>query len=200
MKSVYSAGMVSKPFCYIEFKKVAELLASGASYDDIKRNALSKHLFDVKKEYRAKEIYNIVTARAKTLGDDGIKLFGQCDLQTKKLIALVAALNVERILYEFLHEVYQEKLVLGEKEFSELDSRVFFKNKREQSETIARWTDRTIHKLRNSILNYMTDAGLLLKVGDIIQITPPIPSEEFKAYLFRAGKGHYLAAMTGVKA
>jgi hypothetical protein len=192
--------MVSKPFCYIEFKKVAELLASGASYDDIERSALSEHLFDVKKEYRAKEIYNIVAARAKTLGDDGIKLFGQSDLRTKKLIALVAALNVERILYEFMHEVYQEKLALGENELSELDAKVFFKNKREQDEIVARWTDRTIHNLRNSILNYLTDAGLLLKIGGKRRITRPIPSEEFRAYLLRIGKGHYLAAMTGVKA
>jgi hypothetical protein len=197
---LYSAGMVSKPFCYIEFKKVAELLAAGKSYADIKQSALQGHLFDAKKEYRAKEIYRIVTARIKTLDDEAIKLFAQSDMQTKKLIALVAAMNVERLLYEFLHEVYQEKLALRASELSETDLKVFFKNKQEQDETVAKWTDGTIQKLRNSILNYLTDAGLLLKADGRRQITPPIPGTELKAYLRRAGLGRYLAAMTGERA
>ena len=57
-KNDYSAGMVSKPFMFIEFKKIMMLLDRGLDYDEIKRVSLEENLFGVPKIYRAKEIYN----------------------------------------------------------------------------------------------------------------------------------------------
>ena len=66
-KTDYSAGMVSKPFWFIEFKKVMTLLDRDVDYDEIKRISLEENLFGVPKIYRAKEIYNTVSRRAKSL-------------------------------------------------------------------------------------------------------------------------------------
>ena len=41
-KNDYSAGMVSKPFWFIEFKKVMTLLDRDVDYDEIKRISLEE--------------------------------------------------------------------------------------------------------------------------------------------------------------
>lgn len=48
-KNDYSARMVSKPFGFIEFKKVMTLLDKGVSYDEIKRISLEENPFGVPK-------------------------------------------------------------------------------------------------------------------------------------------------------
>ena len=74
-KNDYSAGMVTIPFWIIEFKKVMMLLDKGVDYDEIKRISLEENLFGVPKIYRAKEIYNTVSRRAKSLDSKTINLF-----------------------------------------------------------------------------------------------------------------------------
>ena len=43
-KNDYSAGMVSKPFWFIEFKKVMTLLDKGVDYEEIKRMSIKEPL------------------------------------------------------------------------------------------------------------------------------------------------------------
>ena len=47
MEQVYSASAVSRPFWYVEFKKVMSLLNRGMSYEEIRTKALEDNLFDV---------------------------------------------------------------------------------------------------------------------------------------------------------
>ena len=53
MEQLYSASAVSRPFWYVEFKKVMSLLDRGMSYEEIRAKVLEENLFDVAKEYRA---------------------------------------------------------------------------------------------------------------------------------------------------
>lgn len=101
MEQVYSASAVSRPFWYVEFKKVMSLLNRGMSYEEIRTKALEDNLFDVAKEYRAKEIYGAVTRRAKTLDGQGVALFCNSDMATMKLIAFIAIMQTDRLLAEF---------------------------------------------------------------------------------------------------
>lgn len=101
----YSAGMVSKPFWYIEFKTIMELLAHGYSYDEIKEKAVAENLFGVPKEYRAREIFNGVSRRAKSLDAEAIKLFCAADLTAKKALALIAVLKTDRLFKPFAREL-----------------------------------------------------------------------------------------------
>ena len=137
----YSAGMVSKPFWYIEFKTIMELLAHGYSYDEIKEKAVTENLFGVPKEYRAREIFNGVSRRAKSLDAEAIKLFCAADLTAKKALALIAVLKTDRLFFEFLHEVYREKILLGLPSIESSDLNAFFGDKQARSETVAAWKE-----------------------------------------------------------
>lgn len=198
-KGEYSAGMVSKPFWFLEFKKVIRLLHDGCSYDDIKYQSVNENLFSVSKAYRAKEIYNNVTRRAKALNTDMIELFCSTDLASSKIIALISVMKTDKLFFEFLYDVYREKIILGMSELTNSDINIFFKNKQSQSETVAVWTDSTLKKLRNSYTNYLCDAGILFNDAGVKKITPPVLDITLEKYLMSHNMEQYVYALTGVK-
>lgn len=199
MEQLYSASAVSRPFWYVEFKKVMSLLGRGMSYEEIRAKVLEENLFDVAKEYRAKEIYGAVARRAKALDGQGVALFCNSDMATMKLIALIAIMQTDRLLAEFMNEVYREKIMMGDFELRDADFNTFFKRKQDQDEGMAGWKDDTLKKLRNSYINYLSEGGLVFRSGNTKTLTPPLLTEELKAYLQQAGLGAYISVFTGVR-
>lgn len=197
-KNGYSAGMVSKPFWYIEFKKTIKLLQEGKSFDNIKKLSIEQNIFSVSKEYRAKEIYNCVSGRAKVFDNEMIDLFCKSDIATTKIMALITVIKTDRLFFEFLYEVYREKILLGIRVLENSDFSIFFKNKQMQDETVASWKDYTLKKLSNSYINYLTDAGLLSTSSGRMEITPPILDVVLERYLVATKQSQIVKAITGV--
>ena len=198
-KTDYSAGMVSKPFWFIEFKKVMTLLDKGVNYDEIKRISQEENLFGVPKIYRAKEIYNTVSRRAKSLDRKTINLFCSTDLSSSKALALLAVMKTDRLFFEFMYEVYREKIILGNATLEESDINIYMKNKQSQSDKVASWEDCTIKKLVNSYFNFLSDSGFILREGKVNKITPPILDNEVEQHLLELGMKNYLQAITGAR-
>ena len=65
------------------------------------------------------------------------------------------------MFFEFIHEMYDEKLRIGETEITDRDLNVFFANKAMQSEVVAGWTDTAVKKLKQCFCRMMYEAGLL---------------------------------------
>jgi hypothetical protein len=159
---------------------------------------LEENLFGVAKEYRGKEIYNCVSARAKVFTDEMINLFCASDIATQKVMALISVLKTDKLFYEFLYEVYREKVIIGIMELEDSDISIFFKNKQAQDETVASWKDYTLKKLRNSYINYLRDAGMIFESGSKKEITPPILDVALERYLQSQNEQHLIKALTGV--
>ena len=198
-KNDYSAGMVSRPFWFIEFKKVMTLLDKGVDYDEIKRISQEENLFGVPKIYRAKEIYNTVSRRAKSLDRRTINLFCSTDLSSSKALALLAVMKTDRLFFEFMYEVYREKIILGDATLDESDINIYMKNKQSQSDKVASWEDCTIKKLVNSYFNFLSDSGFILREGKVNKITPPILDNDVEQHLLGLGMKNYLQAITGAR-
>ena len=132
----YSAGLMSQSCWFVEFKRIVQLIAAGKTEDEIKAECLENNLLGAVKEYRAKRVYGYLIARAKMLDKAGINLFMESDLATQKLINLVAILRGDRLFFEFVYEVYREKVILGQLELEDKDFNIFFRTKGQQSELV----------------------------------------------------------------
>lgn len=195
---IYSAGLVSQSFWFIEMKKLIKLIDEGKSEQEIKKLCIEENLFGAAKEYRAKRIYGYLWNRVKNLDQPLIELFINSDLSTQKLINLVAILDGDRLFFEFLFEVYREKSILGVPIIENSDMNIFFKNKEVQSDIVASWTDSTKKRLCSSYLNFMVDANLLTIIDKQKTITPPIMDIALQRYLEATGSGSIVKAITGV--
>ena len=196
---IYSSGLISQSFWFVEMKKIIKLISEGKSEKEIRKICIEENLFGAAKEYRAKRIYGYLSKRVEKLDETMITLFLASDLQTQKLINLIAVLKVDRLFFEFLFEVYREKSVLGAPNIEDADINIFFKNKEVQSEDIAKWTDVTKKRLRSAYVNFMVDANLLTVVGKEKTITPPIMDIALERYLEATGNGVVVKAITGVR-
>lgn len=198
IEEIYSSGLISQSFWFVEMKKVIKLIADGKSEEEIKKLCIDDNLFGAAKEYRAKRIYGYIWNRAKRLDKTMIDLFCTSDLTTQKIINLVAILRTDRLFFEFIFEVYREKVILGVPTIEDADVNIFFKNKELQDENIAEWTDATKKRLRSAYLNFMVDANLLTIANREKTITPPILDIAVERHLEASGDGSIVKAITGV--
>lgn len=195
---VYSAGLMSQSFWFLEFKKAVKLRQDGLGYDEIKKKCIEENLFGAATENRVKRMAGYIVNRLKMMDDALVQLFMTSDLATQKLINLIAILRADRLFFEFVYEVYREKVILGIDCLEDADVNVFFTRKETQSDLIAGWKESTKKHLRSCYLNFMTDANLLTIMEKKKSITPPILDIALERYLKSVDEEAMIKALTGV--
>ncbi len=198
IETKYSAGQISQAFWFIEMKKIIELIMNGKSDEEIRKLCVEGNLFGVVKEYRSKRIYGYLMNRLRHLDKTLIEMFDLADLQTQKLINLVAILRSDRLFFEFVYELYRDKNIIGAQVIGDDDTRIFIRNKESQNAEIEAWSDGAKSRLRSTYCTYLVDANLLTIIGKNRVITPPIMDKKLEAYLNACGDGAIVKAITGV--
>lgn len=195
----YSAGMVKMSFWFSEFRKVIQLLNEGKSWDEIKRLSLDENLFGAPTNARAKQILTTVSDRVKSLDEGFYRLFENSDISTQKIIALIAIMNTDTLFFDFVYEVYREKLILGSDTLTDSDLGVFFKNKQVQSDKVAGWTDYTLKRLGACYKTLLMEAGMIDRALGERTLLKPILDIGLERRLKDTGMELVLKALTGVR-
>lgn len=195
----YSAGAVKLSFWFLEFRKAAELLAGGDSFDDIRRKSAEENLFAAPTPRRADQICRTVLTRIQALDGSFYPVFLSGDLATQKLFVLAAVMASDTLFFDFVYEVIREKLMIGSNELSDRDVRVFFRDKQAQDAHVARWTDYTCQRLGACYKTMLCEAGLIGREKDPRRIFKPILEAELRQWLENHGMDLVVKAWTGVR-
>lgn len=199
-KREYSAGMVKFPYWFIEFKKMIYMLNEGMTFDEIKNKNIEDNIFSAASEDRAIMTYNTVSKRVNTLNEEYIKLFPELDVTNQKLVLLVAIMKSDILFFEFMYEVFREKLIMGLDELEESDFSIFFKNKQMQSERAAKWKDYTLKRLAGAYKTVLIESGLLENnVDGSRKIKKPILDFSLEELLKENNQGIYYNLLQGVR-
>lgn len=200
-RKTYSAGTVKFSFWFIEFRKTVQLLSEGKTFSDIKRLSEEENLYAASSKARAKIIYSTVTARIKMLDPSFYQVFLHSELSTQKLFALAAALAHDTLFFDFVYDVVREKLILGMDELTDADVRIFFANKRAQSEKVASFQEYTLHRLGSCYKTQLMEAGILddNRTSSTRKILRPILDSELEHWLQDHGYSIMIKALTGVR-
>ena len=196
-KKRYSASAVKVSFWFAEFRKVMQMLGRGYGMSEIKKLNLRENIFSTSTPLRAKQIFQTVSGRVLALDADICALFLSSDLATQKLIALVAAMAYDELFFDFVYEVVREKMIMGNDQLTDSDIRVFFKEKQEQDERVARWTDATFVRLAKCYKTMLYEAGIINKDVGARIIIPPIVDPQLQGWLEDHGMTRYAKALTG---
>lgn len=199
-KKRYSASAVKVSFWFAEFRKVMQMLGRGYGMSEIKELNLRENIFSASTPLRAKQIFQTVSGRVLALDADISALFLSSDLATQKLIALVAAMAYDELFFDFVYEVVREKMIMGNDQLTDSDIRVFFKEKQEQDESVARWTDATFVRLAKCYKTMLYEAGIINKDVGARIIIPPIVDPQLQGWLEDHGMTRYAKALTGERA
>jgi hypothetical protein len=195
----YSAGMVKLSFWFSEFKKMISLLNSGKTLPEIKSLNLKENIFSAPTEARAIQIFNTVSTRVKALDQGFYSLFEDCDITNQKLIALIAVMESDSLFFDFMYEVYREKLIIGIDEISDSDISVFLKDKQVQNDRVAKWTDYTLKRLGACYRTILMEAGILERTTGSRKIIKPIMERALDQKLKDSGMEITLRVLLGVR-
>lgn len=191
----YTSILKSRSFLYLELKKAAGLKIQGLNEKEIKEKAINENIFASGTESRKKEIASAVVTRLTELDEYITDRIVNGNLQTSKQLALYSIIKTDRLFFEFMKEVYKEKIHLKDYILTDKDFNVFFRRKAEQSEKVASWQDYTFYKLSQVYKRILTEAGFIKSVGKEIEIVPQIIEEDVAEHLKKINEAAYLEVL-----
>ena len=161
LEEKYNAGLMAQSFWFLEFKKIVILHHNNVDYDEIKRLCIDENLFGAVNPTREKRMCGYLLARLKSMDDRLVELFVMSDVSTQKLINLITIMNTNRLFFEFVYEVYRNKLIVGDYSIDLKDVNIFFAQKEAQNDDLASWNYSTKKKLRSLFLKLLSEADLV---------------------------------------
>lgn len=194
----YSAAMTSRPYLYKETKIVASLLANGTDITAIKKISVEENIFQLEKEYRRIEVAQAIISRLKNIDLLIIDKIANGTTEISKLLVVYIIMKHNRLFFEFINEVYREKIILRESTIKDKDFNIFFNRKREESEKVNGWSEHTFKKLKNVFTIILVDSGMGVKKNGEIEIKVPLIDKDISNYLITIGDKVYINAMEGI--
>ena len=132
----YKSTIKSKPFFYKESKKAASLMIQGLNNVEIKNKSINENIFQVNTENRRKEIASTVLKRLSVLDDYMLQKIAEGSMETSKILVLISIMKTDRLFFEFMSEVFREKIILKDFYLNDADFNIYFERKKEQSERV----------------------------------------------------------------
>ena len=159
-KREYSAGIVSKGFWFLEFKKFLEFLKDGKNENEIRKMQEEENIFSAPSKDYGKRIMSEINKRIKVLPKEIKELFFESDTGTQKVINLLSIMGTDKLFFEYVYNSYRNELLLGTKEYNPGVVMKFLKEKAEQNEEVAKFSEKTLKRMQGTYGNYLKEAGL----------------------------------------
>jgi hypothetical protein len=190
----YSAALTGASFSFLELKKVLKLKQQGLLDSEIRKKVFEENLFQYEVKTSMKSVFPSVMRRANALDDVLQQMVLESRLEMGKIINLYSIMKTDRLFFEFMNETVREKLEVNQYLLERKDINLFFTAKSEQNEKMAKWTEKTMAKLKQVYIKLLFEAGMVKdkKTGELSRL---IMDDSLKFHLQTIGDYAYLRAM-----
>lgn len=196
-KMKYSATNMTVGLMHKELKLTAQLLESGLNLKDIREKSYKENIYQARSENFKKTITSILLTRIKSLDNETVKMLSKSNLDLEKQISIYAVMKTDRLFFEFMREVYSDKITNNEYKIYSKDVENFIKIKREQNEKVNSWKHTTTNRLRSSYVGMLYESGFAKKQNGYIEIVTPIIDYKLEQHIKSINEKFYLDVMTG---
>lgn len=194
----YSARLTAEPFLYNETKIIAEYLINGDNLIELKRRNIEENLIHHKKIGSVKRVNAPIFRRLSILNDELLNDFVYSDIENSKHILLYSIMKTDKLVRDFIIEVYKDKLLMRNEYIEKFDIDNWYEEKCILSQTLKERTESTSLKLKQVILKILQDSGLVVKETDKFKIIRPLLKEKFIRQLDVNGDIEYAKAIGGL--
>lgn len=196
-KKEYSAGIVSKGFWFLEFKKFLEFLENGKNEIEIRKLQDEENIFSASSKDYGKRIISEVNKRIKILPEEIKELFFKSDTGTQKVINLLSIMGTDKLFFEYVYNSYRNELLLGTKEYNPGIVMKFLREKAEQNEEVAKFSEKTLKRMQGTYGNYLKEAGLLEEKNKKISYEKVYLDYELEKLLMENNMETYIKTLKG---
>ncbi|MDR3074570.1 MAG: DUF1819 family protein [Candidatus Methanoplasma sp.] len=193
--SGYSAAATKFSFWFSEYRKVLSLVREGMGKDSIRQLSKDENIFSATTPNRGAVIASAVYARVNSMPEEINRFMDTGDLEIQRTIVIFSIMRTDRLFFEFMFEVFRDKMLVGDMVLRDSDFRTFFNEKRISSETVSEWTESSLNNLRKTYKSYLADAGITDRaIGDRLIVRPYL-GPDFEDILIKAGMEPFLKAL-----
>ena len=190
----YTSSIKDMPLMFLEMKRTAILLCEGKTSDEIVSLSMHKNIYQLDKQKRRRDLPLRMTKRLLTIEQPLVAIIASGNDTDAKLIAFLAFMKVDRLLFEYMYEVYADKYHAGYNEITDNDFLGFIDRKAHSSATVEKWSVSTLTSVRGKIKSSLCNANLAKRSGNNLLIQKPIVSIELRK-LFDETDRIYIQAM-----
>lgn len=193
----YTATNTGRPFSFKAMIIGAKLKEDGYSDKEIREKSKNENIFQSRSEHQRIKTASTVNKRLNMLDEQLINKLINGDSTTIKQIIIYSIMKSDRFFFEFMDEVYKDKIILREFIIKDSHINIFIKRKQEQIPQIAQWTESTLKKLKAQYLTMLQEANFIKRINGAIEIIPPVIDPSLYNHLLEIGDEAYLKAMIG---
>ena len=183
---------------FSETRMVIDLLITeGKSIEDIKELSDRENLFNAASPSRAKEIRQAIARRVSAVNEKFLRSFLQQNSSMQKILCMVMLMLTDRTFYEFMNNIYREKLIAGNIVLKDSDLFGFLHEVQTKDVKAAKWTDAGMRKIRTNYKQILKDAGLLTEELNDRMLIRPILSPTVNVLLKEEGLESFRKIIVG---
>lgn len=195
----YSAKLTGEPFLYNETKIIGEYLLSGENAQELKRKNIEENLIKHKKLGSIKRANAPIFRRLEIMNNEILENFVYSDVETSKYLLVYAIMKTDKLVRDFIVEVYKEKIILRNEYIEKYDIDRWYEIKKESSILLKSKSEITNNKLKQVIMKILQDSGLVAKeTNKKFRIIKPILNDKFINLLEDNGDIEYAKAIGGL--
>ena len=196
-KLEYTATNTGRPFSITEMITAANLKQEGYTDKEIKQKSNEENIFQARSEHYKNKVATTVLTRLNTLDEYLLYKVANGDIETAKQITIYSIMKSDKFFFEFMNEIYKDKIVLRDYKINDSDINIFIQRKQEQIPEISKWTESTLKKLKSQYTSMLSEAGFINRKKEYIEIIQPIIDKQIQNHLIEIGDEAYLKAMIG---
>ena len=194
----YSAKLTAEPFLYNETKIIAQYLLDGISPEELKRKNVEENLIKYKSSKSVVRVNSPIFRRLNVMDSEMLDEFVHTDIETSKYILLYTIMKTDRLVRDFVVEVYKDKLLMRKDYIEKFDIDNWYEEKCILSNTLRERTESTAAKLKQVIMKILQDSGLVIKEKNRFKIVRPLLKEKYISMLDKDGNIEYAKAIGGL--
>ena len=194
----YSAKLTAEPFLYNETKTLATYLLKGESEETLKRRNIEENLIKYKSAKSIARVNSPMFRRLNVMDKNMMEEFVNSSIDNSKYILLYTIMKTDRLVREFVLDVYKYKLIMRKEYIEKFDIDNWYEEKCSLSTTLKEKSEQTSAKLKQVIMKIMQDSGLVIKEKNRLKIIRPLLKETYINMLDRKGDLEYAKAIGGL--
>lgn len=172
---------------YRETRQCISLQREGKDLAEIKQLSQTENIFNAASKSRAENIRVVTARRIGAVNDKFLEFFQSQGAMAQKQLCIVMVMLTDHTFYQFMDDVFREKMIVGVSELYDRDIIGFIHGLQESNERIAKWTDAAVAKLRDNYKHILREAEFISDTGATRQIIKPILNREMIEFLKEEG-------------
>ena len=195
--SKYSTALTGEPFLFSETRILSRYLVQGEEIEALRKRNQKDNLIMHKKSGSLKRSSSPIFRRLSVMTPTTLAAFAGDDIESSKIILIVAIAKTDRLVRDFITNVYADKLVVKSSRIDKSDIERYFESVYIEEPHLRDRTEQTKAKLKQQLMKILAEAGLVDKQDAVFLVTRPNITNKIANLLVADGDSAYIKSLGG---